>query len=76
LSSIHDALDIKILNAETLNLLGGLGHQPFGSGHAITAFANCPQGKLPQPPEASETFCLPAEIHGIIERKREPTSSI
>ena len=29
-----------------------------------------------QPPEASDTFCLPAEIHGIIERKRLPTSSI
>src|SRR5688572_29396015 len=29
-----------------------------------------------QPPEASSTRCLPAEIHGIMERSSPPTFSI
>jgi len=32
--------------------------------------------RITQPPETSETFFLPAEIHGIIERSSEPTFSI
>lgn len=29
-----------------------------------------------QPPETSDTFCLPADNHGIMERRRVPTSSM
>lgn len=53
-----------------------LANGPSGRWRYLRSVGGIRGERSAQPPEASWTFCLPAEMNGIIERSSAPTFSI